>query len=266
MAVGKQGKNLDSFSGDPVMVMVTLAPSGSATSVMAVQNLPGPDLNTLEGSLATADGIWTAARTAPSFASPTTWLLKLDAKATVTQSINLGKAGGHPRFVKLLQQAADGGIVAIVQLDDPLKSTLVHLTNAGVVQSSKVLPIDYDGSVITQFDGQYLLGTKLVWDAWGNEVGAGFGGVVLASSAQGDGVWGGIAQTDQQGAWVISRRSFWGAPCGGACAVLTWKACQDSNPCTTNWCTPEAKGCALKVLPDGATCGLGKVCKLGTCT
>lgn len=66
--------------------------------------------------------------------------------------------------------------------------------------------------------------------------------------------------------WIL-RTDFWGRTCGmrlGVCADKTWQDCEDNNPCTINWCDPDA-GCTAPPLPDGSPCGDGLTCQGAVC-
>lgn len=65
----------------------------------------------------------------------------------------------------------------------------------------------------------------------------------------------------------ILRTDFWGRTCGmrlGVCADMPWQECEDGNPCTINWCDPDA-GCTHPALPDGSPCGEGLTCQGAVC-
>ena len=65
----------------------------------------------------------------------------------------------------------------------------------------------------------------------------------------------------------ILRTDFWGRTCGmrlGVCAEMAWQDCEDGNPCTINWCDPDA-GCTHPALPDGSPCGEGLTCQGAVC-
>ncbi|MBM4343456.1 MAG: hypothetical protein FJ100_08775 [Deltaproteobacteria bacterium] len=63
--------------------------------------------------------------------------------------------------------------------------------------------------------------------------------------------------------------------CNGAtCESSPAKDCDDGNPCTTETCDPkqcvgypcnQAQACKFSTMPDGVSCGTGKVCKGGKC-
>ncbi|MEZ4266622.1 MAG: hypothetical protein R3F39_09610 [Myxococcota bacterium] len=66
--------------------------------------------------------------------------------------------------------------------------------------------------------------------------------------------------------WIL-RTDFWGRTCGmrlGVCADVPWQDCEDGNPCTINWCDPDA-GCTHPPLPDGSPCGEGLTCQGAVC-
>ncbi|MEZ4266625.1 MAG: hypothetical protein R3F39_09625 [Myxococcota bacterium] len=66
--------------------------------------------------------------------------------------------------------------------------------------------------------------------------------------------------------WIL-RTDFWGRTCGmrlGVCADMAWQDCEDGNPCTINWCDPDA-GCTHPALPDGSPCGEGLTCQGAVC-
>ncbi|MEZ4266626.1 MAG: hypothetical protein R3F39_09630 [Myxococcota bacterium] len=66
--------------------------------------------------------------------------------------------------------------------------------------------------------------------------------------------------------WIV-RTDFWGRTCGmrlGVCADMPWQDCEDGNPCTINWCDPDA-GCTHPALPDGSPCGEGLTCQAAVC-
>ena len=76
----------------------------------------------------------------------------------------------------------------------------------------------------------------------------------------------GAAFAAQQRVWVV-RTDAWGRTCGmrlGVCAGLTLQDCDDDNPCTVDWCDPDA-GCTFPPLPDGSPCGDPLSCKAGVC-
>ncbi len=50
----------------------------------------------------------------------------------------------------------------------------------------------------------------------------------------------------------------------GECIPLDSQACDDTDPCTLDWCDPQT-GCQHEPLPDGWECGKCKMCLAGIC-
>lgn len=66
---------------------------------------------------------------------------------------------------------------------------------------------------------------------------------------------------------TLIRTDAWGhASCAaaGVCAGKAAGGCNDGNPCTADLCAAGI-GCSNAILPDGAPCAGGKVCKAGAC-
>lgn len=79
-----------------------------------------------------------------------------------------------------------------------------------------------------------------------------------------------LAQLNVQGVTVVRlvhSDAFGNVDCAssGPCYDLKAGACDDADPCTTDRCDSLHGGCWHEMLPEGATCGPGAVCKAGAC-
>ena len=141
---------------------------------------------------------------------------------------------------------------------------------SAVPAGNGVVATGWTGSGTTGANGSVVRVDGLGSVMWQKSLDSGAGDFLTGSIAVPGGfLMVGEKATKTQGAgqrWLLRMDAYGNTTCSasGKCAGLSAGQCEDTNPCTADFCDGTS-GCKHSNLADGTSCGGGKACKAGVC-